>query len=231
MVECGRPTNSPRIRNGIPRSLTTDCHVRRASALATSSSMSCNLQTCYAVVNRLCSSWGLSLWCAHATRTERGDKMGDREAGQRLAKVLRVAMAQAGIETWTDLGLESGVSPTTVDNWIYGATTPRAHHLAKVAKRLHPHTSAGALERAYLGLPPEEPPLIEVLREMAPDLHELVVLLRAQADEAVLSAVRSSTARRRIRRLTRYTSRGYSRMMSSMNPLCPILPPCPGLRP
>lgn len=126
--------------------------------------------------------------------------MADKAAGDRLAKVLRVAMAQAGIETWTMLGLESGVSPTTIDNWIYGVTTPRAHHLAKVAKRLAPHVSGGDLERAYLGLEPEEPPLIEVLREMAPDLHELVVLLRAQADEAVLSAVRTALGERHQRR-------------------------------
>ena len=129
--------------------------------------------------------------------------MGDRakkEAGERLAKELRVAMAQAGIETWTQLGLESGVSPTTIDNWIYGVTTPRPHFLTKVAQRLHPFTSGGALERAYMGLPPEEPPLIEVLRDLAPDLHELVVLLRAQADQAVLSAVRTALEERRQRR-------------------------------
>ena len=126
--------------------------------------------------------------------------MADKAAGDRLAKVLRVAMAQAGIETWTMLALESGVSPTTVDNWIYGTTTPRAHHLAKVAKRLQPYVSAGDLERAYQGLEPEEPPLIEVLREMAPDLHELVVLLRAQADQAVLAAVRTALEERRQRR-------------------------------
>jgi hypothetical protein len=109
-------------------------------------------------------------------------------------------MAQAGIETWNRLGLESDVSPTTIDNWIYGVTTPRAHHLAKVAKRLYPHVSAGDLERAYQGLEPEEPPLIEVLREMAPDLHELVVLLRAQANEAVVSALRTALEERRQRR-------------------------------
>jgi len=126
--------------------------------------------------------------------------MGDKAAGDRLAQALRIAMAQAGIETWTELALESGVSSTTIDNWIYGVTTPRAHHLAKVAKRLHPYTSAVALERAHAGLPPEEPPLVEVLRDLAPDLHELVVLLRAQADEAVLSAVRTALEERRLRR-------------------------------
>lgn len=126
--------------------------------------------------------------------------LADKAAGERLAKVLRIAMAQAGIETWIGLALESKVSPTTIDNWIYGVTTPRAHHLAKVAKRLQPYTSAAELERAYMGLPPEEPPLIEVLRDLAPELHELVVLLRAQADQAVLSAVRTALEERRLRR-------------------------------
>lgn len=137
--------------------------------------------------------------CLDAPHDERGT-LGDKAAGERLAKALRVAMAQAGIETWMGLGLESGVSPTTIDNWIYGVTTPRGHYLQKVAKRLYPFTSAVALERAYQGLPAEEPPLIEVLRELAPDLRELVVLLRAQADEAVLSAVRTALEERRQRR-------------------------------
>jgi len=126
--------------------------------------------------------------------------MGDKEAGKRLAATLRVAMAQAGYETWFQLAEASGVSPTTIDNWVYGVTTPRAHHLAKVARCLSPHTSAGDLERAYAGLPPEQPPLVDVLRELAPDLHELVVLLRAQADQAVLSAVRTALEERRLRR-------------------------------
>jgi hypothetical protein len=127
--------------------------------------------------------------------------LADKEGGRRLARVLRVAMAQAGIETWIDLALESGVSSTTIDNWIYGVTEPRPHYVAKVAKRLHPYTSAAELERAYMGLPPEEPPLIEVLRDLAPELHELVVLLRAQADQAVLSAVRTALEERRLRRV------------------------------
>ena len=144
-------------------------------------------------------SWVYKVARACTTLTPEGT-LADKAAGARLAKVLKVAMAQAGIETWPMLGLESGVSPTTIDNWIYGATQPRAHHLAKVAKRLYPYVSAGDLERAYLGLEPEEPPLIDVLRELAPDLHELVVLLRAQADQAVLSAVRTALEERRLRR-------------------------------
>lgn len=123
--------------------------------------------------------------------------MGDKAAGERLAKVLRVAMAHAEIDTWPELGLASGVSPTTIDNWIYGVTTPRAEHLRRVAKRLHPYTSAAEMELAYQGLPPEEPPLIEVLRDLVPELREVIVLLRAQADQEVLEAVRAALRERR----------------------------------
>jgi hypothetical protein len=126
--------------------------------------------------------------------------LGDKAGGERLARVLRVAMMQAGIETWLALSKASGVSPSTIDNWIYGVTTPRAHHLAKVGKALAPYTSAGDLERAYNGLEPEEPPIIDALREMIPELHELVVLLRAQADSSVLEAVRFALEESRQRR-------------------------------
>lgn len=121
----------------------------------------------------------------------------NKAAGDRLAKTLRMAMVQAGIETWEQLGIESGVSPTTVDNWIYGVTYPRGKKLAAVAKRLDPYTSMVELDRAYQGLPPLEPPLIEVLREIAPDLHELLVLMRAQYDQAEREAFRSALEERR----------------------------------
>lgn len=126
--------------------------------------------------------------------------MADKEAAERLKHVLRVAMAEKGIDSWLDLALAAGVSATTIENWIYGRTVPQAKQIRMVGDYLRPATSAAALEAAYAGLPPEEPPLVEVLREMAPDLHELIVLLRAQADEAVLSAVRTALEERRLRR-------------------------------
>ncbi len=126
--------------------------------------------------------------------------MGDKAGGERLAKVLRVAMARGGLETWDQLARAAGVSATTVDNWIYGVTTPRAHHLGLVGKALHPYTSGADLERAYDGLEPEEPPLVDAIREIIPELHELLVLLRAQADESVLEAVRFALEESRQRR-------------------------------
>jgi transcriptional regulator with XRE-family HTH domain len=136
--------------------------------------------------------------------------LGDKAGGQRLAAVLRVAMAQKGIETWGQLADASGVSPTTLDNWVYGVTTPRAHHLGLVGKALAPFTSGGDLERAYSGLEPEEPPIIDALREIIPELHELVVLLRAQADASVLEAVRFALEESRQRRAAG-SSRLYER--------------------
>lgn len=132
--------------------------------------------------------------------------MADREAAERLAKVLRVAMAQAGIETWTQLALVANISPTTVDNWIYGRTTPRAHHLNKVALVLRPYTSAGALERAYQGLPPEEVPLHEQIKELVawlsvlvPALSDAAAAITATADQALLEEIRAQL-RARMRR-------------------------------
>jgi hypothetical protein len=136
--------------------------------------------------------------------------LGDKAGGKRLAAVLRVAMAQKGIETWPQLSRVSGVSPTTLDNWIYGTTTPRAHHLGKVGRALAPFTSGGDLERAYMGLEPEEPPIVDALREIIPELHELVVLLRAQADSSVLEAVRFALEESRQRRAAG-SSRLYER--------------------
>ena len=126
--------------------------------------------------------------------------MADKQAAERLKHVLRVAMAEKGLDNWESLALGAGVSPTTIENWIYGRTVPQAKQIRIVGDFLRPFTSASALEAAYAGLPPEEPPLVEVLRDLAPDLHELVVLLRAQADEAVLSAVRTALEERRLRR-------------------------------
>ncbi|MDP2622880.1 MAG: helix-turn-helix transcriptional regulator [Actinomycetota bacterium] len=123
--------------------------------------------------------------------------MADRESAQRLKRVLRVAMSEKGIDGWEDLGLGAGVSPTTIENWIYGRTTPQAKQIRMVADFLRPHTSVAALEAAYEGIEPPEPPIVDVLRELAPDLHELVVILRAQADQAVLEAVRVALEERR----------------------------------
>jgi len=132
--------------------------------------------------------------------------MADPEGAKRLKQHLQIALASLPPDTdgskwsWTRLALEAGVSPTTVENWIYGRTRPRPNEMAKVAAVLRPYTNQARMEAAYLGIEPEEPPIIDALREIIPDLRELVVLLRAQADEAVLAAVRTALEERRQRR-------------------------------
>lgn len=123
--------------------------------------------------------------------------MADRESAERLKRELRIAMTAAGIDTWTMLGIKTDVSPTTIENWIYARTVPQSKQLRIVGEFLRPHTSPAALEAAYAGQPAPEPPLIDALRELLPELHELVVLMRAQADQAVLAAVRDALEERR----------------------------------
>ena len=140
--------------------------------------------------------------------------MAEKEAGDRLAKALRVAMTQAGYDTYQQLALAAGVSPTTLDNWIYGVTRPRSSGLAKVAKALTPYTSAAALERAYDGLPPEEPPLheqlkqlVDVLNEFVPLYGESLAVLAGLVDQAALEEARA-LVRARLRRLSARLAEG-----------------------
>lgn len=136
---------------------------------------------------------------AHPSNTPsaREGALADREAADRLKKALRIAASEASLDSWEQVAQATGVSPTTIENWIYARTTPRPKELRMVGEALRPFTSPSALERAYAGLPPEEPPILEVLRDLAPDLHELVVILRAQADQVVLEAVRDALEERR----------------------------------
>ena len=125
--------------------------------------------------------------------------MADREAADRLKRALRVAMTEKGIDGWIALGLAVDVSPTTVENWIYGRTVPRARELRKAGEFLRPYSSPAELEAAYAGIEPPEPPIVDVLRELIPDLRELIVLMHAQADQALLEEVRSALEARRRR--------------------------------
>lgn len=130
-------------------------------------------------------------------RARTGGNMADREAAERLKQALRIAMTQKGIETWGMLGMSAGVTSWTIENWIYARTVPRSRELRRVGEYLRPFTSPADLEAAYSGIAPPDPPLIDVLRDLAPDLHELVVLLRAQADQELLEAVRVALEERR----------------------------------
>jgi len=134
--------------------------------------------------------------------------LADREAADRLKQALRVAMTEAGYDGWEELANAAGVSSTTVENWIYARTVPRAKELRRMGDFLRPFTSPSALESAYAGLPPEEPPVIDALRDLLPELRELVVLLRAQADQVVLEEVRAALEARRRRLPGSWDARG-----------------------
>jgi hypothetical protein len=122
--------------------------------------------------------------------------LADREAAGRLKQALRVAMTEKGVDSWIGLGLAAGVSPTTIENWIYGRTVPQAKQIRIVGKFLEPYSSAAALEAAYEGVESPEPPIIDVLRALLPELQELVALMRAQADRAVVEALQDALAKR-----------------------------------
>jgi hypothetical protein len=131
--------------------------------------------------------------------------MADPKAAARLKQHLKIALANfqdpdGSAWGWYRLAIAAGVSTTTIENWIYGRTVPRANEMAKVARALRPYTTQAKMEAAYAGVEPEEPPVIEALRELIPDLHELVILLRAQADQAVVAAVQTALEERRQRR-------------------------------
>lgn len=125
--------------------------------------------------------------------------MADKEAADRLKRALRVAMTEKGVDDWISLGTRSGVSPTTIENWIYGRTVPRSKELRRVGEWLRPYSSPAELEAAYAGIEPPEPPLVDMLRELLPDLRELIVLMHAQADQVLLEEVRRALEARRRR--------------------------------
>lgn len=122
--------------------------------------------------------------------------MADKVKAARLKQALRVAMTQKGIDDWIVLGQRSGVSYTTIENWIYGRTVPSPRKLRQVGDFLEPYTSAAALEAAYEGVEAAEPPIIDALRALLPELQELVILLRAQADQAVVEALQDALRKR-----------------------------------
>lgn len=121
--------------------------------------------------------------------------LADKEKAARLRQAMEVARASTPYESWLAVAIEAGVSSTTIDNWLYGRTEPRLRQLAKVAEVLR--VSPATLEAAYEGVAPPEPPITDALRDLLPELRELVVLLRAQADETILEEVRAALEARR----------------------------------
>lgn len=100
---------------------------------------------------------------------------GNHEA---LKKGLRSARAAAGYESDLALSLEAGVHLQTIQNWMYGKTTPRAHEMSKVAKVLDKPTDY--FMALYEDREPEPPPLMRQLGELVTVVRELVDEMRRE---------------------------------------------------
>jgi lambda repressor-like predicted transcriptional regulator len=99
-----------------------------------------------------------------------------QEAGQRLKRAIHIARAQAEIDSDMQLSLRAGVHYDTLMNWYGGRTTPRPFELRKVAKVLG--TPYAELWSAYEDIAVEPVPLTEAVRELVPELRELIAELK-----------------------------------------------------
>lgn len=102
-----------------------------------------------------------------------------------LKRAIRVARSQAGIRSDQELALRSRVHLQTIQNWMYGKTTPRPSELSKVAAALG--VSMADLMAVYEGREPEPQPLHEAIRELVEEMR----LSRAQQDEATMALLRA----------------------------------------
>ena len=99
-------------------------------------------------------------------------------AGQHeaLKRAIRSARSEAGIRSDQELALKAGVHIQTIQNWMYGKTTPRPSELEKVAQALD--MSMADLMAIYEGRDPAPPALQDVMRELTDEIHQLVVEMR-----------------------------------------------------
>lgn len=116
--------------------------------------------------------------------------MANPEAGRRFEEYVRIALAKSkSVHNPAELIRATGLHPNTLYDLFNGATeTPGSRTMARIATALD--VPIADLWAVWEGRALEPPPLIEVLRDLAPDLHELVLLLRAQADEALVESLR-----------------------------------------
>lgn len=104
---------------------------------------------------------------------------------EELKRALRAARSNAGIKSDQELALLSGVHLQTLQNWMYGKTTPRPSELSKVAATLD--VPFADLMAIYEGRNPEPPPLQDAIRD-------LVVAINRQA-AAIDALVRMISSR------------------------------------
>lgn len=93
---------------------------------------------------------------------------------------MRAARSQQGYESDQSLALASGVHLQTLQNWMYGKTTPRPHELSKVAKVLD--LPLDHFMAIYEGREPEAQPLHEAIAELTAALRDLVGEMREERE-------------------------------------------------
>ena len=103
--------------------------------------------------------------------------MGQHEA---LKRTIRAARSNANIKSDQELALRSGVHLQTIQNWMYGKTTPRPSELAKVAQALD--MSMADLMAVYEGRDPQPQPLQDAVRELTDAVRELVDEMREERE-------------------------------------------------
>lgn len=87
-----------------------------------------------------------------------------------LKRAIRAARSNAGINSDQELALQAGVHLQTLQNWMYGKTTPRPSEFSKVAQTLGvPMADFMAI---YEGRDPEPPPLQDAIRELVDELRQ-----------------------------------------------------------
>ena len=87
-----------------------------------------------------------------------------------LKRTIRAARSRAGIRSDQELALQAGVHLQTLQNWMYGKTTPRPSELSKVANVLD--MSLADLMAVYEGREPEPQPLQDSIRELVDELKQ-----------------------------------------------------------
>lgn len=99
---------------------------------------------------------------------------------QDLKRALRAARSQKGYESDQSLALASGVHLQTLQNWMYGKTTPRPHELSKVARTLD--VPLDHFMAIYEGREPQAQPLEEAVADLTAAIRELVAEIREERE-------------------------------------------------
>ena len=118
-----------------------------------------------------------------------------------LKRAIRAARNKAGIKSDHELALQAGVHLQTIQNWMYGKTTPRPSQLAKVAEALD--VSMFELSSIYEGRDPEPQPLQDSVRDLTAAVHELVAEIRADRNRLARRVEDSAQAFEDVVRLLR----------------------------